>query len=248
MEECYPGRYGFLELILFEICVFYKYHFTDQWYLVILLLPHSSLIISRGVDHDLLSSISPGTGTLSPLSIGLLVARRVHNHAKCVCAGSSALAASLAGVLVEQVRLIFIFLITHDLFEEAVAHSHRLALLLLRACLLNHVHRYLLQLVVEHSSLLRLIASLNVLLEHRVLHLRYHALGHLEIDKPVAVLRLQAVRHLHEELRPLQLLGLDFQDFLDEVILRVFLLLYLRCLKEGVCLVLERRGPWPMRL
>ena len=74
--------------------------------------------------------------------------------------------------------------------------------------------------MIEQAALLSLIATLDVIFQELVLKLRHQGVRDLEIHKAVAVIRLETIGHLQEEGGLLQLLGLNLEDFLDEIVLR----------------------------
>ena len=180
------------------------------------------------------------TDRLLPLAVCLLIPGRVGDHAQSVGARFPALLAALHHALIEYV---LVLLVTHDLLEQAVAHGHVLPLLLLLARLLYHVEGDLGDLVIEQAALLSLIAALDVIFQELVLKLRHQGVRDLEIHEAVAVIRLETIGHLQEEGGLLQLLGLNLEDFLDEVILRLIFHLLLDGLSRHlICLILKRRG------
>jgi hypothetical protein len=97
--------------------------------------------------------------------------------------------------------------------------------------------------VIEQAALLSLIAALDVIFQELVLKLRHQGVRDLEIHEAVAVIRLETIGHLQEEGGLLQLLGLNLEDFLDEVILRLIFHLLLDGLSRHlICFILKWRG------
>ena len=73
--------------------------------------------------------------------------------------------------------------------------------------------------------------------------MRHQGVWDLEIHEAVAVICLEAISYLQEEGGLLQLLGLNLEDFLDEIVLRLIFCLLLHGLGwHLICLILKWRS------